>query len=316
MNKRVRFWISLCVTISLATVAVYFGFYARLEYYIDASSDNTQEIEILDSLSGVYYDSLRKIYHLNDLKAFSSSPTPHASTMEMGGYIEANDDSIAEIQKRKKDDSIAEIQKRKDDSISELRASLNKTLDSVILLRSLLEVQQYENMKEVRKDSPLTKVSSYFGILSFFFTIYFGVTSKKDDKKEKKRGVNLADIDFVVPTKDVEKPKCTEKTEIAFGIRAEYNGYMTTIVYTNIGGSVLKNVSVCVEQNAAEMASPTVIKNENVFPIEMLYTGDSFEIEVECYYKKAYRYFAVNWEDETDRYTQRNRILLSKNYNV
>ena len=138
---------------------------------------------------------------------------------------------------------------------------------------------------------------------------------KHAEKKEYKR-INLADINFVVPITGERSTEEPCRSSSVFGIRAVYNGYMTTITYTNLGGCEVKKVSVSVEQKTNETVSLTIVKNEQMFPIEMLNVGDSFDLEVECYYPKANRYFTVEWEDKAGKHSQRNHILLSKYYNV
>lgn len=138
----------------------------------------------------------------------------------------------------------------------------------------------------------------------------------KQVEKEKYKGINLADINFVVPTKEVHSSEEPRGDTSVFSIRAVYNGYMTTITYTNLGSCEVRKVNVSVEQKTNEKVSLTLIKNELIFPIEMLGVGDSFELEVECFYPKANRYFTVEWEDKSGKHSQRNLVLLSKNYIV
>lgn len=169
-------------------------------------------------------------------------------------------------------------------------------------------------------------LEGWLGIIAtIVVAVLFYFLQKSDNKKsnnvkqvEKKvyKGINLADINFVVPIKGKQSTEETCRVSSVFGIRAVYNGYMTTITYTNLGSYKVKKVSVSVEQKINETVSLTLVKNEQIFPIEMLNVGDSFELEVECYYPKANRYFTVEWEDKAGKHSQRNHILLSKYYNV
>ena len=170
-------------------------------------------------------------------------------------------------------------------------------------------------------------LEGWIGVLStIVVAVVFYFLQKRDNKKQnnvKEKGVdkkfkrmNLADINFVIPSKKVQSSTPPKRNALVFRFQIVYNGYLTTIKYTNVGDCEARNVSVGVEQKADEMVSLTLIKNKHVFPIEMLNVGDSFELEVECYYPKANRFFIVEWEDKAGKHSQRNNILLSKNYIV
>lgn len=153
-------------------------------------------------------------------------------------------------------------------------------------------------------------------ILGLFFTFFFRIKDKKNEKADKERIKHEINREPIAKTNNIIAESEFVKNRLFFGLHEEYNGYMTAITYTNCGDEEARNVSVNVEQNENETVSLTVIKNDDLFPIEMLNIGDSFEIEVECYYPKAYRYFTVEWEDSKGKHTQRNRVQLSKNYEV
>lgn len=170
-------------------------------------------------------------------------------------------------------------------------------------------------------------LEGWLGIIAtIVVAVLFYFLQKLDNKKsnngnkmveEKKyNGMSLKDINFVVPTKRTQSTGKPWRNALVFEIREVYHGYMTTIKYTNVGSCEVRKVSVSVEQDTDEMVSHTLIKNEHIFPIEMLNVGDSFEIEVECYYPKTNRYFTIEWEDKGGKHSQRNHILLSKNYIV
>lgn len=170
---------------------------------------------------------------------------------------------------------------------------------------------------------PFVVVYGYVGstasIISLFLTFYYRYKDKKEKRKEKAEEerrkqalLELVNAPLTMPSKSgLAMPK-----QAVFDYGQDYKGYLTTITYSNHGNRLVKNVSVSVEQKEDETASPTLIKNDDIFPIEMLNVGDSFEIEVECYYPKAYRYFTVEWEDEKGKHYQKNRVMLSKNYMV
>lgn len=164
-----------------------------------------------------------------------------------------------------------------------------------------------ERPKEPQQDS-FNLISGSASIISLVASVFFRICDNKKKKKTSSANSSL----------NQESPLSVEplKSQTFFELSEEYNGYMTAITYTNCGDEEARNVSVNVEQNENETVSLTVIKNDDLFPVEMLNIGDSFEIEVECYYPKAYRYFTVEWEDNKGKHTQRNRVQLSKNYEV
>lgn len=140
--------------------------------------------------------------------------------------------------------------------------------------------------------------------------------SKEGAGEKKHKSMNLADINFVIPSKEVQSSNQPYGNASVFRLQKVYNGYMTTIKYTNSGNCEARKVRVDMEQKEGETVSLTIIKNDYIFPIEILNVGDSFEIDVECYYPKANRYLTIEWEDKLGKHSQRNLVLLSKNYIV
>lgn len=323
MKYKVWFWI--CLSISIVFILITIG--------IHTSNKNANEKAFLEYLAQ-YEEEVRM---MNDsIKCLSSY-----------------NDSIIKNQLRSEyDERIRiEVEKHKEEELNHsnhpgMGTEPHSLYEDTIRIREEMEMkyraelvrqqeeierlsqQQKEKNEQILKektdeiqDSNFAKASGAASILGLFFTFFFRYKDNKEKRKEnevsgnnRNVGINLANIPFSFPTQAKCHTQKPAEHQRVFEFRTKYFGYMTTIIYNYRGKSEVKNVSVSVEQKADEMVSLTLIKNNDIFQIEKLYVGDSFEIEVECYYKKAYRYFSVEWEDETGKHTQRNHVLLSKDY--
>lgn len=146
------------------------------------------------------------------------------------------------------------------------------------------------------------------GIIILFVGIYYKRKKRKEEEKaelNRHRGIDLRNIPFTpMPT--------ATKQAVTFSIGIEYRNYMNFITYTNKGNREARNVMVNVEQSKTETNSETVIENASILPVDLVAIGDHVDLEVSCYYKKTYRHFTIEWDDETGKHSQENNLLLSK----